>query len=210
MDGVSGTRRVVAAAAVGIVATFGLSGTASAQPSASSVPGLAELRAQADRPGEQVAVEALASSTALRDVAGTHTPFLYTAPTVGCGTVAPVTLTLASGTTDPAAAAISFQALSAYPGVVQSSGLTVAWINTNTGASVILPLDGVTEGGYPSLSKVVATGPGTVVASIFGTVGYTGATCYVLPTVGTFLVPTEGPLPADAAGQPAPAPAPPA
>ena len=100
---------------------------------------------------------------------------------------------------------ISFQALSAYPGVVKSSGLNVAWINTNTGASGILPLDGVTEGGYPALNKVVTTGPGTVVASIFGSVGYTNATCYVLPTVGSFFVPEEGPLPAEAA-QPAPAP----
>nr|GLK41639.1 hypothetical protein GCM10017611_85150 [Rhodococcus wratislaviensis] len=213
MDGMSVMRRTIAAATVGIAATFGLSGTAAAEPATPDVPGLAELRTQADKPEERAAVEALATSTVLHDVAGAYTPFLYTAPTVGCGTVAPVTLTLASGTTGPTAEVkadeISFQALSAYPGVVKSSGLNVAWINTTTGASGILPLDGVTDGGYPALNKVVTTGPGTVVASIFGTVGYTNATCYVLPTVGSFFVPEEGPLPAEAA-QPAPAPAPPA
>ncbi|QYB03374.1 hypothetical protein I1A62_40515 [Rhodococcus sp. USK10] len=205
-------RRTIATATVGIAA-FGLAGTAAADPATPDVPGLAELRTQAVGPEEKTAVEALATSTVLRDVAGENTPFFYTAPTVGCGTLAPVTLTLASGTTGPTAEVkaheISFQALSAYPGVVKSSGLNVAWINTSTGGSGILPLDGLTEDGYPALNKVVATGAGTVVASIFGTVDYTSATCYVLPTVGSFFVPEEGPLPAEAA-QPAPAPAPPA
>ncbi|MDF3304005.1 hypothetical protein ACWEK5_22730 [Rhodococcus koreensis] len=199
-------RRTIATATVGIAA-FGLAGTAAADPATPDVPGLAELRTQADEPEEKAAVEALATSTVLRDVAGENTPFFYTAPTVGCGTLAPVTLTLASGTTGPTAEVkaheISFQALSAYPGVVKSSGLNVAWINTSTGGSGILPLDGLTEDGYPALNKVVATGAGTVVASIFGTVDYTSATCYVLPTVGSFFVPEEGPLPAEAA-QPAP------
>ncbi|KAF0962216.1 hypothetical protein MLGJGCBP_04679 [Rhodococcus sp. T7] len=212
MDGMSVMRRTIAVATVGIAA-FGLAGTAAADPATPDVPGLAELRTQADKPEEKAAVEALATSTVLRDVAGENTPFFYTAPTVGCGTVAPVTLTLASGTTGPTAEVkaheISFQALSAYPGVVRSSGLNVAWINTSTGGSGILPLDGLTADGYPALNKVVATGAGTVVASIFGTVDYTSATCYVLPTVGSFFVPEEGPLPAEAA-QPAPAPAPPA
>ena len=205
-------RRTIATATVGIAA-FGLAGTAAADPATPDVPGLAELRTQAVGPEEKTAVEALATSTVLRDVAGENTPFFYTAPTVGCGTLAPVTLTLASGTTGPTAEVkaheISFQALSAYPGVVKSSGLNVAWINTSTGGSGILPLDGLTEDGYPALNKVVATGAGTVAASIFGTVDYTSATCYVLPTVGSFFVPEEGPLPAEAA-QPAPAPAPPA
>lgn len=212
MDGMSVMRRTIATATVGIAA-FGLAGTAAADPATPDVPGLAELRTQAVGPEEKTAVEALATSTVLRDVAGENTPFFYTAPTVGCGTLAPVTLTLASGTTGPTAEVkaheISFQALSAYPGVVKSSGLNVAWINTSTGGSGILPLDGLTEDGYPALNKVVATGAGTVVASIFGTVDYTSATCYVLPTVGSFFVPEEGPLPAEAA-QPAPAPAPPA
>ncbi|MFZ2178335.1 MAG: hypothetical protein WAW17_30785 [Rhodococcus sp. (in: high G+C Gram-positive bacteria)] len=213
MQGKRVTRRTIAATAVGIAAAVGLPGIAGADETP-EVPGLAELRAEADTPEATAAVEALATSGELRDVAGPYTPFFYTAPTVGCGTVAPVTLTMASGSTGPSAeikpGEISFQALSAYPGVVQSSGLNVAWINTSTGGSGILPLDGTTEGGYPSLSKLVVTGPGNVVASIFGSVGYTSANCFVLPTVGLFQVPDAGPLPSEAAAAEQPAPTPPA
>ncbi|QNG21209.1 hypothetical protein G4H71_03415 [Rhodococcus triatomae] len=192
-------------------APLALSGAAHAAPE-DTAPGLADLREQTD--GDQAArdaVDALAASTVLGDIAGEYTPFFYSAPTIGCGTFAPVTMTMASATTGPSAEIradeVNFQALSAYPGVVTASGLNVAWLNTATGASGVAPLDGTTDGGYPSLAKVVPTGSGTVVASIFGSVSYTNATCHVLPTVGMFFVPEEGPLPADHVAPPEDAPA---
>ncbi|EOM77347.1 hypothetical protein DW322_17910 [Rhodococcus rhodnii] len=205
MSGFGILRSVATSAAVLAAAAFAAP-VAGAQPAAgaSEPAAVTELRESADLPQEKDAVEALTRFAGLSDVAGTLTPFFYTAPTIGCGTFAPVTMTLASAQTGPAAGIgvreVNFQALSAYPGVVQGSGLSVAWLNTATGASGIEPLDGTTEGGYPSLSKLVHTGSGTVVAAIFGSVAYSNATCHVLPTVGSFFVPDEGPMPSEATG----------
>ncbi|MFD4367832.1 hypothetical protein [Rhodococcus sp. NPDC058521] len=206
MDVQGWTRRALAAATVGIAMTLATAGPAAAGP---AISGLDDLGEKADSAPARIAIEALTASSALSDVADEYTPFFYTAPTIGCGTTAPVTMTMASATTGPSAAVsaneVSFQALSAYPGVVTASGLSVVWLNTTTGASGINALDGTTEGGYPSLAKTVHTGAGTVVAALFGSVNYATAVCHVLPTVGSFFVPEEGPLPAEAAAEPVPA-----
>ncbi|SLJ27055.1 Uncharacterised protein [Mycobacteroides abscessus subsp. abscessus] len=88
----------------------------------------------------------------------------------------------------------------------------VAWVNVNNGRSGIDALDDRTEYGLPSLSKTVASGPGTVIASMWGVIGYPGAHCVMTPTVGTFTVPDAPapPAPAEPAPLPAPAPAAPA
>ncbi|AQA23696.1 hypothetical protein BTZ20_4247 [Rhodococcus sp. MTM3W5.2] len=77
--------------------------------------------------------------------------------------------------------------------MAKGSGLTAVWVNTSTGARGIAPIDGVTEFGTPSLSKVVDSGPGNVAAALFGTVTYADATCVVLPTVGMFTVAPDAP-----------------
>lgn len=187
--------RTLTTVVVGTAITAGISGPATATPSATGVPGFETLDEEADSEPARAALQVLAMSPELDDVADEHTPFFYTAPTVGCGTAAPVTMTIASAPANT----VSFQALSAYPGVVTASGLNVAWINTTTGASGFDALDGTTEDGYPSLSTVADTGSGTVLAAIFGTVNYATAACHVPPTVGSFFVPEEGPMPAEAA-----------
>lgn len=187
--------RTVTAVIVGTTITACISATATAAPSTTGVPGFETLDEEADSEPARTALQVLAMSPDLDDVADEHTPFFYTAPTFGCGAAAPVTLTMASASANT----VSFQALSAYPGVVTASGLNVVWINTTTGASGFDALDGTTEDGYPSLSAVADTGSGTVLAAIFGTVNYATAACHVLPTVGSFFVPEEGPMPAEAA-----------
>lgn len=192
--------RATVAATFALAAPFAAVNTAHATPAPQ--PELTELREHtADDPAASNAVDALAASSMFGAVAGVMTPFFYSAPTIGCGTAAPVTMTMASAVTGPSVDIrgdqVNFQALSAYPGVVSTSGLQVAWVNTATGASGVTPLDGTTDGGYPTLAKIVETGSGTVLAAIFGSVGYSNATCHVLPTVGMFYVPEEGPLPAD-------------
>ncbi|NLG54812.1 MAG: hypothetical protein GX542_04060 [Rhodococcus sp.] len=188
-----------------VAAPFAFAGSAHATPEPAQVGDLREQSAHDQAAAD--AVDALAMSSMFGTIAGELTPFFYSAPTVGCGTVAPVTMTMASAVTGPSpdldSNEVSFQALSAYPGVVSASGLSVAWINTSTGLSGITPLDGTTDGGYPTLSKIVETGSGTVLAAIYGSVGYIDATCHVLPTVGMFYVPDEGPLPADQVATPA-------
>jgi hypothetical protein len=62
----------------------------------------------------------------------------------------------------------------------------VAWLNVNTGASGVAPLDGNSEYNLPTLAKVIDSGPGHVVAALWGSVTYPNATCFVAPTVGLF------------------------
>lgn len=200
--------RTLAASVIGITIPIAMPGQVAATPftpdlsGIPDLPGVETIHDKVEGAAAHAALRALTASPELTDVADEHTPFFYTAPTVGCGTSAPVTVTMAPST-NPVVRAdeVSFQALSAYPGVVTSSLLNVAWINTTTGASGIDALDGTTAGGYPSLSTTVPTGSGTVVAAIFGAVNYATAVCHVLPTVGSFFVPDEGPLPAEIAAR---------
>ncbi|MBF6362624.1 hypothetical protein IU447_21185 [Nocardia farcinica] len=184
-----------------------------------------------ERAGEDVTaregVGALAKYTELvdvaqlRDIAGAWAPFAYAAPTFGCGSNGPITTIVAAATTygnapdqaaNPEPGTLRFSATPAHSGAPLSSGLVVAWVNVNNGRSGIDALDDRTEYGLPSLSKTVASGPGTVIASMWGVIGYPGAHCVMTPTVGTFTVPDAPapPAPAEPAPLPAPAPAAPA
>ncbi|MGC0364112.1 hypothetical protein ABH922_002096 [Rhodococcus sp. 27YEA15] len=124
-------------------------------------------------------------------------PFLYPAPTLGCGVAGnPVTLTVSTAQGGPNFPIppwvkdnqLRFQAIPGYLGIPESSGLTVAWLNVNTLAGGIVPLDEkLPLLDTPTLSTVVDTGNGKVLAALFGTVDYIGGEkCYVLPTVGAF------------------------
>ncbi|MEU1430004.1 hypothetical protein ABZ412_23290 [Nocardia sp. NPDC005746] len=168
----------------------------------------------------------VAGKTAVADIARTaqliaaaklenvqFTPFSYLAPTLGCGFNMPFSLTSATavtgvagpnGTVSLPAGNISFQVMAQQNGFPIGSGLTVAWLNVNNGRSGIVPLDDHTEYSLPSLSKTVETGPGTVIASLWGTIDYPNARCVVLPTVGLSTVPDA---PAVQATPPATAPA---
>lgn len=122
--------------------------------------------------------------------------FMYPAPTVGCGLdgqMATVAFSTAqAGPNFPLPwikeDQLRFQAIPAYVAIPKTSGLSVAWFNTTTFQGGIVPLDDtIPVLGTPMLSKVVDTGGGKVLASIFGTVEYTdGKSCTVLPTVGSF------------------------
>lgn len=81
-----------------------------------------------------------------------------------------------------------FQATPNMWGYPTSSGLTVAWLNTGNGRSGVATLDERTDTGTPSLTKTVDSGPGTIVASMWGTIGYPGATCVMAPTIGVVTV----------------------
>jgi hypothetical protein len=198
-------RRITAAVTFGAAATLAFGAAApmaAAGPASAALPadaGIAQLKAAAgDSVEARVAVGTVASAMRTK-VAGTYAQFAYPAPTVGCG---PLTFTAASGAggavgAEVGAGQIRFQASPAYTGVPKASGLSVAWLNVNTGANGIMPVDGMTDYQLPSLAKVVDTGPGNVVAAIWGTVAYPDATCHVAPTVGLFTV--------EAAPAPAPA-----
>jgi hypothetical protein len=127
----------------------------------------------------------------------TPAQFMYPAPTVGCGLdgqMATVTLATAqSGPNFPVGPLVKddqlrFQAIPAYLGIPKPSELSVAWINTSTFKGGIVPLDETLPVvDTPLLSKVVDTGDGKVLATMFGKVDYTdGKSCIVLPTVGSF------------------------
>jgi hypothetical protein len=207
------TRRAAAAAVLTAAAALTVAAPASATPTGNALPaqareGLADLRAAAgDALQSRLAVAAVEIGARTK-VAGTYAQFAYAAPTFGCNGV---TLTGASGAggavgTPTAPGQLRFQAAPAYTGFATASGLNVAWLNVNTGASGVVALDDQTEYNLPALAKAVDSGPGNVVAALWGSVTYPSATCFVAPTVGLFTV--ESPTPPPGAGSAAPVPAP--
>lgn len=212
------TRTAATAAALGLSATLAFATAAAAPaptPAEAAIQALTEQTA--DRPEYRAGVDALdryADVTADHIATiGLYTPFVYAAPTFGCGSNGPITTIVAAGTANGPSANITgvpgtltFHATPGHSGIPQASGLVVAWININNGRSGIDMLDDRTEFGTPSLSRTVQSGPGTVLASMWGTIGYPGALCVMTPTVGMFPVP-EAPAPAP---EPAPPAAPPA
>jgi len=64
--------------------------------------------------------------------------------------------------------------------------VTVAWVNNSNGRAGLAELVGV----YPNLSAVVDTGPGEVLATVFGSVSLaSGPLCNSTPATGGFAVP---------------------
>ncbi|MEU7768552.1 hypothetical protein AB0B25_26075 [Nocardia sp. NPDC049190] len=205
MNGRTIARAVTAATALGIGAVLTLSGTAAAeQPRTPLDAGLHDLAETAGTdPTAAAGVAAISQYTSLvdvahlRDISSAFTPFAYAAPTFGCGSNGPITTIIAAATTDGPGGAqdlnvapgmLRFSATPSHPGAPLASGLVVAWLNVNTGASGIAPLDDVTEYHLPSLSKTVKSGPGTVIASMWGIIDYPFAHCVMTPTVGLFTV----------------------
>ncbi|NEW40327.1 hypothetical protein GV794_03760 [Nocardia cyriacigeorgica] len=227
MNGRTIARVTAAAASLGAGAVLTLTATATADPAPTPVE--KGLTALADRAEGDKAVTAgvgalreytnLVDVAKLRDINGSFAPFAYPAPTFGCGVNGLVTTIIGAGTANGPSANIGvnsapgtlmFHATPAHSGVPLSSGLVVAWVNINNGASGIDMLDERTELGTPALAKTVNSGPGTVLASMWGTIDYPGARCVMMPTVGTFSVaeqPVQLPPPAESP-TPAPAPAP--
>ncbi|WP_433711408.1 hypothetical protein ACQP2U_34960 [Nocardia sp. CA-084685] len=225
MNGRSIARTTAAVTSLGIGAVLALTGTAVADPSPVDA-GLEQLTTDAGPdPAAQAGVGALNQFTKmvdiaeLRNVSAAFTPFAYAAPTFGCGSVGPVTTIIAAASTDgsnpygaadPLPGTLRFSATPAHSGAPLSSGLVVAWLNVNTGASGLTTLDDRTEYNMPTLSKTVTSGPGTVIASMWGMIDYPFAHCVMTPTVGMFYVPDRPVLPAPAPENTAPAPAQPA
>ncbi|WP_157103727.1 hypothetical protein [Nocardia harenae] len=203
-----------------------LAGGAGADTESTVRDRIAELTVAAgDDASARAGVDALRDYTelvdvaALRDIAANFTPFAYAAPTFGCGSNGPITTIIAAGVTEGTQAnsagadlrpgQLRFTASPAHSGAPLASGLVVAWVNVNTGASGMDPLDDRTDLNLPTLSKTVNSGPGTVLASMWGVIDYPGAHCVMTPTVGTFVVP-DVPAPPAPAPQPVPPPAEPA
>ncbi|RDI68654.1 hypothetical protein [Nocardia pseudobrasiliensis] len=214
MTGRTIARLAATAAAVGI-GTAATLGSATAEPAKSPLDtAIDQLTATA---GPDPAAHAGADSVAkvarlitaahLDRIAGGFAPFAYQAPTIGCGDSF-ITLTAASGVSgEPGPnrgiaggpGTLRFQATPAVTGFPIASGLTVAWLNVSNGRSGIDPLDDQTDYHLPGLSKTVDTGPGTVVASMWGTINYPTSLCVMTPTVGMFTV-ADTPAPAPAPG----------
>lgn len=183
--------------------------TAAAEPQPTPVErAIAELTTAAgDNADAKTALEATAktakllSAVKLTNVAGavpvSFAPFSYQAPTIGCGSNLPFTMTAASaisGTDGPdnglntPPGTLRFQAAPVHSGMPLASGLSVMWLNVANGRSGINALDDMTEYNLPALTKTVDSGAGTIVASLWGSIDYPAARCLVLPTVGLFTV----------------------
>ncbi|MBF6327222.1 hypothetical protein [Nocardia transvalensis] len=218
MNGRTIARLAATAAAFGIgTATLG---SATAEPPKSPLDHAIDQLTAAAGPDPAAQAGAMSAARAaqlvtavkLDQIAGGFAPFAYQAPTIGCGDNF-ITLTAAAGVSGASGpnrgiaggpGTLRFQATPAVSGYPIASGLTVAWLNVSNGRSGINPLDDQTDYHLPGLSKTVETGPGTVVASMWGTVNYPTSLCVMTPTVGLFTV-AEDPAPADPnTPQPAP------
>lgn len=215
---IAGRAAAVTAASIGALALLASTASAAPTPLEDGIGHLTHLA------GEDVSAKAgvgaldsftkLVGADTLRDISAQFIPFSYAAPTFGCGSNGPITTIIAAATvegpgprteTSMAPGDIRFSASPRHTGFALASGLSVAWVNVNTGQSGIVALDDQTEFQLPSLSKTVHSGAGTVIASMWGTIDYPGARCVMTPTVGTFVVPD---LPVQATEAPAAPPAP--
>ncbi|MFI1911634.1 hypothetical protein [Nocardia sp. NPDC020380] len=213
MNGRTLTRRAASIAAITAAALVGVATAGADAPKTPTETGLEQLtQAAGDNPDAQAAVQATAKSAQLIAAAKLQdigfTPFSYMAPTLGCGYSMPFSLAAANAITaggpDGAIAGppgtMIVQATVQQNGFPLASGLSVAWLNVNNGRSGINALDDRTDYNLPSLSKTIDTGPGTVVASLWGTIDYPAARCVVLPTVGLFTVPDAPAAPVNPGG----------
>lgn len=118
---------------------------------------------------------------------------LGTAITIGClnqGSLASLTSVTAhpGPNADPPIAAghVLFSTREAAWPIPAAGQVTVAWVNTSNGRAGLAELVGV----YPNLSAVVDTGPGEVLATVFGSVSLaSGPLCNSTPATGGFAVP---------------------
>jgi len=117
-------------------------------------------------------------------------PFGLPVLTIGCPNQGSLmSLTAATGQSGPepgiAPGEIRFQSFPAAPPIPAAGQVTVAWLNTTTGQSGVVNL----EGAYPYLSKTVRTGHGEVIATAFGSINLGSAPiCSNSPSTGTFIV----------------------
>ena len=202
-------RRVAVAGALATVAVTASAtlGTTVATATTPEDAGIAALQDQiGDAPDADAALRALADAARV-PAQGHYATFAWPSPTTGCGLDGPVTITGASGIggavgSDVAPGQVRFSAAPRHVGVPTESGLQVAWLNVNTGANGVIAMDEMTEFGSPALAKTVDTGPGYVVAAMWGTIGFADATCALTPTVGLFLSDPPPPPPVEAAPPP--------
>lgn len=220
MNGRTLSRRAATAVAITATAVLGATNTAAAEPKPSPVDTAYEQLALAAGTDQDALAAVVATTKTAELVAAANltnigfSPFGYTAPTIGCGHNLPFTMTAASaspgivngpelGIAGPPGT-LRFQATPAHSGMPLASGLSVAWLNVGNGRSGINALSDLTEYNLPALATTVDSGPGTVVASLWGSIDYPAARCIVLPTVGLFTVPNlpraDGSLPSTGSG----------
>ncbi|KHJ74228.1 MULTISPECIES: hypothetical protein [Rhodococcus] len=116
---------------------------------------------------------------------------LGTAITIGCinqGSLASFTSVTAQPGPDEGIPGghVLFSTREALWPVPAAGQVSVAWLNRNNGRTGIVDLVGT----YPNLSTLVDTGPGEVVATVFGSVNLgSGPLCNSTPAVGSVVVP---------------------
>ncbi|HEY5855943.1 MAG TPA: hypothetical protein VIW24_18340 [Aldersonia sp.] len=193
------------AAVAGALATAALTSTATLCTAAATattpeIAGIASLQDQiGDAPDARAALQALADAARV-SAQGNYATFAWPSPTTGCGLEGPLTITGASGIGGAVGShvlpgQVRFSAAPRYVGIPTESGLQVGWLNVNTGANGVVAMDEMTEFGSPALAKTVDTGPGYVLAAMWGTIGFADATCSLTPTVGLFLSDAPPPPP---------------
>jgi hypothetical protein len=171
-------------------------------PEAAPAPAPAAVPAPA-APAPDAAAPAPAAAPAFGPDAPPTQDFLYPSISNGClkdgGNVLATAISVAGPARIPAPGPAAGQTAYVFtavgtpaPAAEQKLPLNVTWVNLTTGKSgsaTLKPRPDINPNGPTTLTAIVDTGSGSIIATIFGQVTTTEMQCQFMPTIGSTVVP---------------------
>ena len=175
-------------------------------PEAAPAPAPAAVPAPAPAPApapDAAAVPAPAAAPAFGPDAPPTQDFMYPSISNGClkdgGNVLATAISVAGPARIPAPGPAAGQTAYVFtavgtpaPAAEQKLPLNVTWVNLTTGKSgsaTLKPRPDINPNGPTTLTAIVDTGSGSIIATIFGQVTTTEMQCQFMPTIGSTVVP---------------------
>jgi hypothetical protein len=178
-----------------------------AAPAPEAAPAPAPAAVPAPAPAPAPAPDAAAPAPAAAPAFGPDAPptqdFLYPSISNGClkdgGNVLATAISVAGPARIPAPGPAAGQTAYVFtavgtpaPAAEQKLPLNVTWVNLTTGKSgsaTLKPRPDINPNGPTTLTAIVDTGSGSIIATIFGQVTTTEMQCQFMPTIGSTVVP---------------------
>jgi hypothetical protein len=171
-------------------------------PEAAPAPAPAAVPAPAPAP-DAAAAPAPAAAPAFGPDAPPTQDFMYPSISNGClkdgGNVLATAISVAGPARIPAPGPAAGQTAYVFtavgtpaPAAEQKLPLNVTWVNLTTGKSgsaTLKPRPDINPNGPTTLTAIVDTGSGSIIATIFGQVTTTEMQCQFMPTIGSTVVP---------------------
>ena len=178
-----------------------------AAPAPEAAPAPAPAAVLAPAPAPAPAPDAAAPAPAAAPAFGPDAPptqdFMYPSISSGClkdgGNVLATAISVAGPARIPAPGPAAGQTAYVFtavgtpaPAAEQKLPLNVTWVNLTTGKSgsaTLKPRPDINPNGPTTLTAIVDTGSGSIIATIFGQVTTTEMQCQFMPTIGSTVVP---------------------